>query len=681
MPTPTVHAEPWATAAEPPSRPRSYPHRDEAPVGEVVLEGDPSLDVTGVSVRAPGGQILVDRVSFSLRRGMLLAIVGPTGAGKSTLLETLSGAAAPTSGTVLVEGADLHEAPERLRGCIGYVPQENVLHPQLTVRQTLDYAAELRFPAAIGREERRRRVEEVLAELGLNDRADRPVHGLSGGERKRTNVAVELLTRPQILLLDEPTSGLDPGYEKAFMSLLRGLADGGRTVVVVTHHVQSLGMCDRVLYLAPAGQTAFFGPPSEAPAYFGRGDAADVLAELASPGKGAWGPRFEGHPMYRRHVGGPSGAVGRPWVPSRRLAVASGIRQLWTLVRRYLSLIASDRRYLAMLVVQAPVLGLLILAAAPPNGFASTPGAPDPTSVALFLVLSATWLGTSNAVREIVKERAITRRERAAGLSMRAYVASKVIVLSAITVAQAAVLVTIATLRQGGPHSSLLGLPRVELVLDVALAGLAAMAIGLLISAFARTPDKALTVLPLALVAQLVLSGAFSISTTPGLREASYLASARWGLSAAASSMDMTSIIESHRVPPSSAGPEAPAGAAAAPPAAMPPRRLWRHDHGTWAIDALALLVLAGLWIGGAALRVEREGRVELRRSSGRRMGMPAITSQWRPALLSALRPRIAAAAVGILTASGAAAFGLTLWSRPAARTPQAAPPAASRPA
>src|SRR4029077_12488102 len=167
-----------------------------------------------------------------------------------------------------------------LRRRIGYVPQDDILHPELTVRQALEYAAQLRLPPDLTNVERSRRVSDVMGELGLGDRADLAIHRLSGGQRKRTNVALELLAQPSPLFLDEPTSGLDPGYEKTVMELLRTLADSGRTVIVVTHSVESLDLCDRLLFLAPGGVTAYFGSPGSATAHFGVRDYADVFRRL-----------------------------------------------------------------------------------------------------------------------------------------------------------------------------------------------------------------------------------------------------------------------------------------------------------------------------------------------------------------------------------------------------------------
>ena len=250
--------------------------------------GKVEFEAAGLSVFVGEGRTILDDVSFALPENCFLAVVGPSGAGKSTLMKALTGFSPADQGTVLYNGRDLYESIEELRSRIGYVPQDDILHPQLTVRKALGFAAELRFPSDVTKQEREQAVNGVMEELGLTHRADLPIHKLSGGQRKRVSVALELLTKPSLLFLDEPTSGLDPGFEKSAMELLRNLADGGRTVIVVTHSLQSLNLCDRVIFLAPGGSTAYFGPPEEALEYFGGTDYADVFRTLEQP---AWSPR------------------------------------------------------------------------------------------------------------------------------------------------------------------------------------------------------------------------------------------------------------------------------------------------------------------------------------------------------------------------------------------------------
>src|SRR6202008_926676 len=208
-------------------------------------------------------KLLLERISMTARPGTLTAIIGGSGAGKSTLSRLIAGYATPTSGLFTLEGHDIHTEYASLRTRIGMVPQDDVVHRQLTVNQALGYAAELRLPPDTSKADREQVVAQVLDELGLTQHADTRVETLSGGPRKRASVALELLTGPSLLILDEPTSGLDPALDQQVMTMLRQLADAGRVVLVVTHSLTYLDVCDQVLLLAPGGKTAFCGPPSQ----------------------------------------------------------------------------------------------------------------------------------------------------------------------------------------------------------------------------------------------------------------------------------------------------------------------------------------------------------------------------------------------------------------------------------
>ncbi|MCC3773123.1 ATP-binding cassette domain-containing protein, partial [Streptomyces sp. UNOC14_S4] len=270
---------------------------------EYVDTGEVSLDVQDLIVHVDAGRkTLLDDVSFPVRARSLLGVVGPSGAGKSTLLNALTGLRPADSGTVLYDGRDLYHDYAELRARIGLVPQEDILHTQLTVRRALGYAAELRFPGDTAKAERRARVDEVIGELGLGQRADQPIHSLSGGQRKRVSVALELLTKPSLLFLDEPTSGLDPGMDRSVMTMLRGLADGGRTVIVVTHSVLSLDLCDRLLVLAPGGRTAFYGPPAETLPFFGFDRWPEAFEAFENDTDRDWAAQYQASPEYHRYV-------------------------------------------------------------------------------------------------------------------------------------------------------------------------------------------------------------------------------------------------------------------------------------------------------------------------------------------------------------------------------------------
>lgn len=589
---------------------RLVPSDSGTTLEEYVDTGRVAFDAVGLGFTVAGGRKILSGVSFALDDRSLLAILGPSGAGKSTLTKALTGYQPATEGHVLYDGRDLYGSYDELRRRIGYVPQDDILHAQLTIRRALEYAAELRFPPDVTADERSRRVEEVIAELGLTKRADVAISSLSGGQRKRTSVALELLTKPSLLFLDEPTSGLDPGYEKSVMALLRDLADGGRSVIVITHSIQSLNLCDRILFLAPGGYTAYYGPPAEALAYFGSEDYADVFQELERQAGSQWHDRFEAAPACDQYVRRPlavhpaqGGGVPRPSITaSKERRPAS---ELLVLIRRYISVITADKGYVRFLVAQAPFITLLILLISPSGALAGRASPGDASTVLLSLVLGVTFLGQSNAIREICKELPIYVRERAVGLSVMSYVASKAVVLGAITVAEAGFLVGFGTLRQHGPAHALsaLGSARLELFIGVALTGLAAMAFGLLISALVSNPDKALTLLPVLFLFQTLLAGPlFDLAHQPVLGPLSYATNTRWGFWAVASTADLQSLPGgcTYAAP---APPGAQPGAAAAP---QPPTtglfcdkraahrlRVWVEDLGALASITVLCLALA----------------------------------------------------------------------------------------
>lgn len=488
-----------------------------------------------------GRKRLMHDISFRLPERSLLAVVGPSGAGKSTLLGALTGFRPADSGSVRYAGRDLYAEYDELRRRIGYVPQEDLLHTALTARTALEYGAELRFPPDVTEEERRARVDEVLAELALSSHADTPVSRLSGGQRKRTSVAMELLTKPSLLYLDEPTSGLDPGLDKSVMTSLRTLADDGRTIIVVTHSVAHLDLCDFVLVMAPGGYTAYFGPPSGALPYFGKRDFPDVFLELeAIPGAEA-AARFRASELY---VGGAFTAPSARPLPEQlpSLRQQSMVAQLSTLCRRSLRVVISDKSYLRLIVTFPFLLGLLPRVIPAPHGLMAIANEPnrDAPTLLVVLIVGACFMGTANAVREIVKERAIYRRERAVGLSIPAYLGSKAAILALITTMQSVVFTSIGVLGKAPRDAVALGWPLLEVLLAVAVTALASAMLGLVISALVDDADKTMPLLVLATMAQVVFSGGLvPLEGRPVFEQVSWLVPARWGFAALASVTDL----------------------------------------------------------------------------------------------------------------------------------------------
>jgi ABC transport system ATP-binding/permease protein len=553
---------------------------------EFIDTGDISLSASDLTVRLPSGKVLLDHVTFSLGERCLLGVIGPSGAGKSTLLGALTGMRPATEGTMLYDGRDLYQHYAELRHRIGLVPQENILHTQLSARRALKYAAELRFPPDTSKGERKRRIDEVLAELSLTAHADTRISALSGGQQKRVNVALELLTKPSLLFLDEPTSGLDPGLDKSVMEMMSELAHDGRTVIVVTHSVANLSLCDRLLVLVPGGKIAFFGPPADGLRHFGKPGWAEVFQAFeADPGRD-WSGEFRRSPYYQRYIAaelsGPAGTGRRPASPPVPPRSRNRLAQLSTLCRRYLSVIASDRVYLGMLAATPVLLGLLIKVVPSPQGLTGTDNV-DAASLLLVLTVGACLAGAANSVRELVKERAIYTRERAAGLSAGAYFLSKVLILGVISIIQAVVMLAIGLTGRPLPsHGAFLAhFPLAELLIAVAGMTVATMTLGLLISAVVNSSDKTLPLLVVLVMAEVVLSGGvFALNGKAGLDQVSWLSPSRWGFAATAGTSNLNVI---GQVP----------GATAASGAAVQPDPLWDHTAAAWLTDIGAMLALA----------------------------------------------------------------------------------------
>jgi ABC-type multidrug transport system ATPase subunit/ABC-type multidrug transport system permease subunit len=515
-------------------------------VGEELQEfidtGDVSLSAQNLTVRLPSGKVLLDNVSFPLGERCLLGVIGPSGAGKSTLLGALTGIKPATQGSVLYDNRDLYTHYAELRHRIGLVPQENILHTQLTARRALGYAAELRFPPDTSKSERKRRIDEVLTELSLTRHSETRTDRLSGGQQKRVNVALELLTKPSLLFLDEPTSGLDPGLDKSVMEMMAGLAHDGRTVIVVTHSVANLNLCDRLLVLVPGGKVAFFGPPQDGLKHFGKPGWAEVFQSFETEPDRDWAGDFRRSRYYEMYVAagmdvGAAQAAAPRSAPAPAPKTRNKFAQLSTLCRRYLAVIASDRVYLAFLAAMPFVLGAVIRVIPAPLGLGgiNNQGA---SSLLLILVISACFAGAANAVRELVKERPIYSRERAAGLSAGAYLVSKLVILGLISGLQAMIMVAVGLVGRPLPaHGSFLKhLPLVELLLAMGVLAIVSMTLGLFISAAVNTSEKTMPLLIVVVIFQVVMTGGvFALNGHPGLQQVSWISPSRWGYAAVAS--------------------------------------------------------------------------------------------------------------------------------------------------
>ena len=584
-------------------------------VGEELQEfidaGDISLSARDLTVTLPSGRVLLDHVSFPLGERCLLGVIGPSGAGKSTLLGALTGMAPANAGGVLYDNRDLYTHYAELRHRIGLVPQDNILHTQLTAQRALGYAAELRFPPDTSKAERQRRITEVLEELALSRHANTRTSAMSGGQQKRVNVALELLTKPSLLFLDEPTSGLDPGLDKSVMEQMADLAHDGRTIIVVTHSVANLNLCDRLLVLVPGGKIAYFGPPEDGLRHFGKPGWAEVFQAFEAQPDRDWAMDYRRSSYYQRYIvtemDAPSPAAAQPQASVAPPATRNRLAQLSTLCRRYLAVITSDRGYLAVLGIMPVLLGVLVRFVPSPQGLTGH-GNTDAESVLLILVIGACFIGAANAVRELVKERAIYSRERAAGLSAGAYLLSKLLILAVISAIQAVVLVGIGILgKKLPPTGSLLHhLPLVELLVAMGVLAIVSMTLGLLISAVVNSSDKTMPLLVVVVMFQVILTGGiFPLAGKTGIEQVAWLSPSRWGFAATASTVNLNVIQQ----PPGVVvpGKAAPSGGKATPskgtgkPAstgvpALPTDPIWAHKSSAWLKDVGAMVVLGLLF-------------------------------------------------------------------------------------
>ncbi|OMC46552.1 FHA domain-containing protein [Mycobacterium sp. IS-1264] len=509
------------------------------------------LEVNSVCFTVDHGKQLLDHISLTARPGTLTAIIGGSGAGKTTLSRLIVGYTTPTSGSVTFEGHNIHTEYASMRSRIGMVPQDDVVHRQLTVNQALGYAAELRLPPDTSKEERAQVVAQVLEELELTKHADTRVDKLSGGQRKRASVALELLTQPSLLLLDEPTSGLDPALDRQVMLMLRQLADAGRVVLVVTHSVSYLDVCDQILLVAPGGKTAFCGPPDQVEAAMGTRNWADIFAKVgADPDEANRRFKERNQPSSQAPAPESPADLGEP--PQTDLW-----RQLSTIARRQVRLVVSDRGYTIFLAILPFLIGALSLTVkgpkpglgpADPLGLAPT----QPQYIMVLLNIGAVFMGTALTIRDLIGERAIFRREQAVGLSTTAYLLAKIVVFCVFATAQAAIATFIVRLGKGAPTADppFFGNSTFSLFVTVAGTCVASAMLGLLLSSLAQSNEQIMPLLVVSIMSQLVLSGGMiPVYQRVGLEQLAWLTPARWGYAGGASSIDFPSLVKVKQIP------------------------------------------------------------------------------------------------------------------------------------
>src|SRR5579884_2901811 len=549
--------------------------------------------------------ILLDDISIAIPPRKFVALVGGSGAGKSTLMDALNGLRPAHKGLVLYNGRDYYKNLAAFSTQLGYVPQDDIIHRDLTVERALYYTAKMRLPDDFTEEQIQQRIDEVLEDVEMKFRRKLLVSKLSGGQRKRVSIALELLANPSVFFLDEPTSGLDPGLDRKMMFLLRKLADKGHTIVLVTHATNNINTCDYVCFLCQGGRLAYFGPPEEAKTYFGKTDFAEIYSALEPtdddpdiPAKAE--AKFRSSPEFRKYVDeqlrqGPAGqvAVAQPTGTIKQPKRGNPWKQFWLLSQRYLELLWNDRGNFLILILQAPIIGLILMfltasATFNPSTLVTCPlHSPVPDTVhnrsscqnyvnffntqqgqffmqergytsvndavqhfiqplsggdaqkTLFIIaFAAVMFGCINGAREIVKEAPIYRRERTVNLGLAPYMFSKIAVLGVLCLIQSAVLVLMINAK--APFQTSIFLPPiVEIYITAALTSLAGLMIGLTVSAVAPNNDRAMSFVPIILIPQVIFSGIIFALNNAGLQFLGSFFAARWAMAAMGSTVGL----------------------------------------------------------------------------------------------------------------------------------------------
>lgn len=482
--------------------------------------------------RVVGKEItILHDVSVSILPQEFVAILGVSGSGKSTLLDALNGLRPATEGMVLVNGTNFYRNYQAFQSQLGYVPQKNIIHEELSVAQALDYAARLRMPPDTTPKERAERVQAVLNELGLSHRRHVPINHLSGGQQRRVCIGAELLTQPSLFFLDEATSGLDPGTEADLMFLLRQLADQGRTILLITHATQNIRECDLVIYMAEGGRLAYFGPPEQMLRYFrttfteefaglklddfsGIYRALDMEKNPQAPTPPALEQAFRDSQLYQDYVVSRQEVLQNiPESPPKSSRTSQAVvksrisawQQFLILIQRNLTILGQDRSNLALTLLIAPLLGLLGFVSWQRDVFDPLKGNAGLGLTMIFVTtLIAVMIGAMTTMRDLVKEVEIYRRERMIGLQLLPYIGSKVVIALVLAFYQAGTYLWVTKLAVDIPGDWGVTF---EMFMTLASAIFGGMAMGFLVSAFAPSQNIVPLLILMFLVPQIIFSG------------------------------------------------------------------------------------------------------------------------------------------------------------------------------
>ncbi|MBD2137285.1 ATP-binding cassette domain-containing protein [Anabaena sp. FACHB-1237] len=508
------------------------------------------------------GKVRIDDLSFAIEPGQFVALVGGSGAGKSTLMRTLLGIEKITQGMVYLNGEDLEKNFNLYRNQIGYVPQDDIIHRELTVAEVLTYAAKLRLPPDINLQEI---VEQALTAIKMNHRRNALISDLSGGQRKRVSIGVELLADPKLFFLDEPTSGLDPGLDKQMMQLLKELAhQGGRTIILVTHATANITECDRIVFLGIGGKLCYFGDPQDALNFFQVKDFADIYIKLEDEQEAIkWVQKFRQSHYYQLYVASQlnSGMKAQSSIPPQQKKV-SFWQQWFLLTQRSGLLIFRDKINLFLSLVTAPIgIGLITLAMKDKTPFVAD-GEPEAglASLALRVLFVFTcaglWVGFSSSLQEIVKESAIYLRERLVNLGLFAYLGSKITILSSLALVQTLLIVMMILMGFKSPSPSLISW-NMGLFITSFLTLFASFSLGLLVSAIVKNSSQANSTLPLLILPQIIFSGVLFKTEGVVSKILSWLMISRWSVGAYGTILDVNALVpEAVKLPDGSLVPQ-----------------------------------------------------------------------------------------------------------------------------
>ncbi len=528
---------------------------------------------------------LLKDVSFTARPGTLTAVVGPSATRNSALLALVAGTRELSSGRITIDGHDVQAEPASMRSRIGIVGRGDRMHAQLTVNQVVGYAAELRLPPETSPVHRRRVVDQVLEELKLTPHSATRIGTLTPELRRCASMAIELVTRPTVLVVDEPGAGLDQEQENHVMAVLRRQADIGCVVVVALNAQTSLTHldgCDQVVLLTPAGTMAFAGPPARTESAMGTADWSEVFAQVVADPDGAH-RAFRARQPELADMAQPE--VAAPWPPPAEPTVQ---RQFGLVARRQLRLLFADWIYLLFLLILPLALAGLTLLIPGTSGLDRPPAHSRNTHEAVEILASlnfaAVLLGSVLTIRDLVRERRVFRREQAVGLSTSAYLVAKIVVLGMAAAVLTAILTAVVLAFKGQPaHGAvLLGNADVELYVSVAATAIVSAIVGLALSAVGNSlREVLLLVVPVILASLLFAGGLISLVGTWVYDQISWFVPAQWGFAASASTVDLRRVDE-----------------------LAADAQMWTHYVGWWMFDMIVLVIFGAMWTGFARYRL-----------------------------------------------------------------------------